>query len=80
VAGAHPLYIYCYEMKERMPKLMPGEHKHAQYALFPRSFHYIKDKNKRLPTRGVAIQIMIMKHGDISPPHFREDMVKGGKA
>jgi hypothetical protein len=53
---------------------MAGEHKNVQYALFPRSFHYINDKNKRISTRGVAIQIM--KHDDISPAQFREDMVK----
>jgi hypothetical protein len=65
VAGAHPSYSYRDEMKERMYKLMTGKHKNVQYTLFPRSFHYIKDKNKRLLTRGVAIQIM--KHDDISP-------------
>jgi hypothetical protein len=65
VAGAHPSYNYRDEMKERMLKLMPGEHKNVQYALFPRSFHYINNKNKRLSTCGVAIQIM--KHDDISP-------------
>jgi hypothetical protein len=74
VAGAHPLYSYSDEMKERISKLMAGEHKNMQYALFPRSFHYIHNKNKRLSTRGVAIQIM--KHDDISPAQFREDMVK----
>jgi hypothetical protein len=52
-------------MKEGMSKVMAGEHKNVQYALFPRSFHYINDKNKRLSTCGVAIQIM--KHDDISP-------------
>jgi hypothetical protein len=53
---------------------MAGEHKIVQYALFPRAFHYINDKNKRLSTRGVAIQIM--KNDDVSPAQFREDMVK----
>jgi hypothetical protein len=61
-------------MKERMEKLMAGEHKSVQYALFPRAFHYINDKNKRLSTWGVAIQIM--KNDDVSPAQFREDMVK----
>jgi hypothetical protein len=46
VAGAHPKYSYRDKMKERMFKLMAGEHKNVQYALFPRSFHYINDKNK----------------------------------
>jgi hypothetical protein len=61
-------------MKERMSKLMIGEHKRLQLALFARSFHHIKNKNKRLSTRGVAIQIM--KHDEISPAQFKEDMVK----
>jgi hypothetical protein len=53
---------------------MAGEYKQVQYALFPSSFHYSIDKNKRLSTCGVAIEIM--KHDDISPSQFREDMVK----
>jgi hypothetical protein len=69
VAGAHPSY---------MSKLMAGEHKNVQYTLFPRSFHYINNKNKCLSTCGVAIKIM--KHDDISPAQFREDMVKSGNA
>jgi hypothetical protein len=74
VAGAHPSYSYRNEMKEMMSKLMAGEHKNIQYALFPRSFHYINDKNKRLSTHGGAIQIM--KYDGISTAQFREDMVK----
>jgi hypothetical protein len=62
------------DMKDRMVKLMAGEHKSVQYALFPRVFHYINDQNKRLSTQGVAIQIM--KNDDVSPAQFREDMVK----
>jgi hypothetical protein len=61
-------------MKERMSKLMAGEHKNVQYALFPRSFHYINNKNKRISTRGVPLHIM--KHDDNPPAKFREDMVK----
>jgi hypothetical protein len=45
VSGAHPSYSYHNEMKERMSKLTAGEHKNIQYALFPRSFRYINDKN-----------------------------------
>jgi hypothetical protein len=78
VTGAHPSYSYRNETKDRMSKIMAGEHKNVEYALFPRSFHYINDKNKRLSTRGVAIQIM--KHDDISPAQFREDTVKSGNA
>jgi hypothetical protein len=61
-------------MKERMEKIMAVEQKSVQYALFPRAFHYINDKNKRLSTRGVAIQIM--KNDDVSPAQFRRDMIK----
>jgi hypothetical protein len=61
-------------MKEMMSKLMAGEQKNVQYALFPRSFHYINDKDKRLSTHGMAIRIM--KHDDIFPSQLREDMVK----
>jgi hypothetical protein len=74
VAGAHPSFIYRDEMKERLSKLMKREHINLQYALFPRTFHYITDKNKRLTTRGIAIQIM--KSDNISPAKFKEDMVQ----
>jgi hypothetical protein len=72
--GSHPSYSYRDEMKDRMAKLMAGEHKIVQYELFPRAFHYINDKHKCLSTRGVAMQIM--KNDDVSPAQFREDMVK----
>jgi hypothetical protein len=74
VTVAHPSYSYRDEMKERLGKLMTGEHKILQYALFPRSFHYVTDKNKRPTTRGITIQIM--KNDNISPAKFREDMVQ----
>jgi hypothetical protein len=74
VAGAHPSFSYSDKTKERWGKLMKGEHTNLQYALFPRSFHYITDKNKRLTTRGIAIQIM--KSDNISPVQSREDMVQ----
>jgi hypothetical protein len=61
-------------MKERLGKLMKGEQRNLQYALFTRSFHYITDKNKRLKTRGITIQIM--KSDNISPAKFREDMIQ----
>jgi hypothetical protein len=78
VSGSHPSYSYHDEMKERMSKLMAGEHKNVQYTLFPTSLHYINHKNKRLSIQGVAIKIM--KHDDIYPAQFREDMVKSGNA
>jgi hypothetical protein len=74
VAGAHPSYSYRNEMKDRMVKLMAGEHKSVQYALFPRAFHSINNQKKCLSTRGVAIQVM--KNDDVSPAQFREDIVK----
>jgi hypothetical protein len=74
VAGAHPSYSYRDKMKDRMVNLMTGGNKSVQYALFPRALHYINDKNKRLSTWVVAIQIM--KNDDVSPAQFREDMVK----
>jgi hypothetical protein len=74
VAGAHPSFIYRDEMKERLGKVMKEEHSNLLYALSPRSFHYITDKNKRLTTRGIAIQIM--KSDNISPAKLMEDMVQ----
>jgi hypothetical protein len=74
VAGAHPTFSYRKEMQEILGKFMTGEHKNLQYALFPRSFHYITDKKKRLTIRGIAIQIM--KSDNISSAKFREDMVQ----
>jgi hypothetical protein len=58
VAGAHPLFSYRDEMKDILGKLMTGYQNNLQYALFPRSFHYITDKNKMLTTRCITIQIM----------------------
>jgi hypothetical protein len=50
--GSHPSYSYRDEMKDRMAKLMAGEHKSVQYALFPRAFHYINDKKQTLINSG----------------------------
>jgi hypothetical protein len=72
VAGAHRSFSYRDETKERLGKLLKGENCKLPYALFPRSLHYITDKNKRLTTRGIAIQIM--KSDNISPAKFREDI------
>jgi hypothetical protein len=74
VAGAHPSFSYRDEMKEILSRLMKGDHINLQYALFPRSFHYITDKNKMLTTRDIAMQIM--KSDNISPAKSREDMVQ----
>jgi hypothetical protein len=74
VAGAHPSSSYRDEMKEILGKLMKEEHSNLQYTLPPRSFQYITDKNKRLTTRGIAIQIM--KSDNISAAKLREYMVQ----
>jgi hypothetical protein len=74
VVRLHPSFSYRDEMKERLIKLMKGEHSNLQYALFTRPFHYTTDKNKRITTRGITIQIM--KSDNISPAKFREDMVQ----
>jgi hypothetical protein len=36
VAGAHPSFSYRDKMKERLGKLMKGEHINLHYVLFPR--------------------------------------------
>jgi hypothetical protein len=74
VAGAHPSFSYRNEMKERIGKLMTVAHKDSHYALYPRAFHYITNKNKRLATRGITIQ-KIMKSDEISPTKIRGGMV-----
>jgi hypothetical protein len=74
VVGAHPSFSYRDEMKDRLGKLMTEDNSNLQNALFPRSFHYITDNNKRLTTRCIAIQIM--KSDNISPAKFREDLVQ----
>jgi hypothetical protein len=77
VAGAHSSFIYHNEMKEILSKLMKGEHINLHYALYPRSFHYINDKNQMLTKRGIAMQIM--KSDNILHAKFREDMVQQWK-
>jgi hypothetical protein len=74
VTGAHPSFSYSNKMKERLGKLLKGEHNNIQFALFSRSFHYITDKNKRLTTRGIAIHVM--KSDNISLVKFWEDLIQ----
>jgi hypothetical protein len=62
VAGAHPSFSYREEMKERLGKLMKGEHNNLQYALFPRSFHFITDKNKRPTAGGIMTKLDVTPH------------------
>jgi hypothetical protein len=45
-----------------------------QYALFPRAFHYVTDKNVKMTTRGIALKIM--KHDDVTVAKFREELVR----
>jgi hypothetical protein len=37
---------------------MKSEYPNMQYALFPWAFHYVTDKNIKMATRGIALQIM----------------------
>jgi hypothetical protein len=74
VTGTHSSFSYRDEMKDILEKIIKGEHNNLQYALFPRSFHYIADKNKMLTTTGIAIQIM--KSENISHAKFREDKIQ----
>jgi hypothetical protein len=53
---------------------MKSEYPNMQYALFPRAFHYVADKNFKMTTRGIALQIM--KHNDVPVAKFREELVR----
>jgi hypothetical protein len=53
---------------------MKSKHPNMQYALFPRAFHYVTDKNVKMTTRGIALQIM--KHDDVLVAKFREELVR----
>jgi hypothetical protein len=52
---------------------MKSEYPNMQYALFPRAFHYVMDKNVKMTTRGIALKIM--KHDDVPVAKFREELV-----
>jgi hypothetical protein len=45
-----------------------------QYALFPRAFHYVTDKNVKMTTQGIDLQIM--KHDNVPVAKFREELVR----
>jgi hypothetical protein len=53
---------------------MKNEYPNMQYALIPRAFHYVTDKNVKMTTRGIALQIM--KHDDVPVAKFREELVR----
>jgi hypothetical protein len=74
IGQAHPSFGYRDETKERISKLMKSEYPNMQYALFPRAFHYVTDKNVKMTTRGIALQIM--KHDDVPVAKFREELVR----
>jgi hypothetical protein len=74
IGQAHPSFGCRDETKHRIRKLMEREYPTMQYALFPRAFHYVTDKNVRMTTRGIALQIM--KHDDVPVEKFREELVR----
>jgi hypothetical protein len=74
IVQAHPSCGCRYETKERISKLMKSEYPNMQYSLFPRAFHYVTDKNVKMATRGISLQIM--KHNDVSVAKFREELVR----
>jgi hypothetical protein len=52
---------------------MKSKYPNIQYALLPRAFHYVMDKNVKMTTRGIALQIM--KH-NVPVAKFREELVR----
>jgi hypothetical protein len=74
IGQAHPSFGYRDETKERISKLMKSKHTNMQYALFPRTFHYVTDNNVKNTTQGIAFQIM--KHDDVPVAIFREELVR----
>jgi hypothetical protein len=53
---------------------MKIEYPNMQYALFPRAFNYVTDKNVKMTKRGIALQIM--KHDDVLVAFFLEELVR----
>jgi hypothetical protein len=74
IGQAHPSFGYRDETKERISKLMKSEYPNMQYALFPRAFHYVTDKNVKMTAQGIALQIM--KHDDVPVAKFGEELVR----
>jgi hypothetical protein len=54
--------------------MMKSEYKTMQYSLFPRAFHYVTEKNVKMTTRGIALQIM--KNDDVPIAKSQEDLVR----
>jgi hypothetical protein len=63
IGQAHTSFGCRDETKEQITKLMKSEYTNMQYALFPRAFHYVTDKNVKTTMRGIALQIM--KHDNV---------------
>jgi hypothetical protein len=74
IGQAHPSFGYIDETKERISKLIKNEYPNMQYTFFPRAFHYVTDKNVKMTTQGIALQIM--KHDDVPVAKFQEELVR----
>jgi hypothetical protein len=68
IGQAHPSFGCRDETKERISKLMKSEYPSMQYDLFPRKFHYVMERNVKMTTREIALQIM--KHDDVPVAKF----------
>jgi hypothetical protein len=77
IGQAHPYFGCRDETKERISKLMKSEYPNMQYALFPRAFHYVADKNVKMTTQGIALQIM--KHEDVPVAKFKKSWLGNDK-
>jgi hypothetical protein len=53
---------------------MKSEYPNMQYDLFPWAFHYVADKNVKMTTQGITLQIM--KHNDVPVTKIREELVR----
>jgi hypothetical protein len=74
IGQAHPSFGCRDETKERISKLMKSEYPNMQYAFSPRVFHYVAERNVKMTTRGIALQVM--KHDDVPVAKFWEELVR----
>jgi ribosomal protein L33 len=68
IGQAHLSYGCIDKNKEPISKLMKTEYTNMRYDLFPRAFHYVTDKNAKMTTRKIALQIM--KYDDVPVTKF----------
>jgi hypothetical protein len=68
IGQAHPSLGCRDEIREIIEKMMKSEYNTMQYALFPRAFRYVTEKNVKMTTRGIALQIM--KNDDVPITKF----------